>query len=406
MKRFLLFAALAALALLSCKKEIASKSETLYVSSGDSEVTKTNVTLTGTVRSDVLEEATTAGFVLTGTSGKYSSPKVFTCNLAGKAQYSVLLSVENDLEGLHGKRWYYKAFVDLESGRKYGKERSFLTEPIHVTSVSLSPSTSQYNLKVGETVSLAVVVLPDNATDKSFTFASTDSKVASVKSATVNDKPGIKITALDAGSATITVTSTDGKYKASCGVAVRSATAPSGAVDLGLSVYWGTRNLGATSDMDPGTTYNLKRGEDPAYKAKGGHWRLPTWLEYDELYKKCNVTVVTDGTPWSTDETQVQYQGRGIKFTSKTNGNSIIIPVVFQSWKRVYNSSIESWELTYRIQLWTGTWPEENRVDVHQVDLVQRYNPSNGDLGSSNIDHDSNPCMPSNYKFYVRPVAD
>ena len=405
MKRLLLLAALAVMASVSCKKEISTKSDTLYVVTDDSEVTATNVTLTGRVRSDYLEEAKTAGFVVSGTSGKYSGAKEFSCALKGNAEYSVSVSIATDLDDLHGKRWYYKAFVDLDSGRKYGKERSFLIDPIHVSSVTLNPSTTQYNLKVGETANIEVVVKPDNASDKSFKVTSSDTKVASVKSSTVNGNPGITITALAAGTATVSVKSNYGQITANCGVAVRSATAPSGAIDLGLGVYWGTRNLGATSDLDGGTKYNLKTGEDPATKVKGGSWRLPTTKEVEQLYKQCTMTSVTDGTPWSSNSSEITKQVRGVKFTSKINGNSIILPAVFGSWKYAsYNP--EQWEITYLSNYWTGSWTSDGRVMVYELKLVQKYYASDGELITQNFYNDQTNYMASNYEFYVRPVAD
>jgi transglutaminase/protease-like cytokinesis protein 3 len=58
-------------------------------------------------------------------------------------------------------------------------------------------------VEVGKTVALAPTIVPDNATDKSVTYASSDESVAKV------DGSGV-VTGVKAGTADITVTTTDG----------------------------------------------------------------------------------------------------------------------------------------------------------------------------------------------------
>ena len=86
-----------------------------------------------------------------------------------------------------------------------------VTSVIHVTSVSLNKATTE--IKKGETEQLTVTVLPANATDKSVTWSSSDPTIATVS----NDGT---ITAVGCGSATITVTTTDGGYTAQCATSV------------------------------------------------------------------------------------------------------------------------------------------------------------------------------------------
>lgn len=85
---------------------------------------------------------------------------------------------------------------------------------VAVTSVSLSQTTATMN--IGETVTLAATVAPDDATDKSVTWASSDESVATVADGVV--------TAVAAGTATITVTTTDGAKTATCTVTVAEPT--------------------------------------------------------------------------------------------------------------------------------------------------------------------------------------
>jgi hypothetical protein len=129
------------------------------------------------------------------------------------------------------------------------------------------------------------------------------------------------------------------------------------AVDLGLSVKWADRNVGASSPSDYGSffawgetrpkndygkstlkycldyeshlynKYNTKSNygtidnkshldlsDDAAHANWGGKWRMPTNEEQNELREKCTWTWTSQG-------------GRnGYKVTSKANGNSIFLP--------------------------------------------------------------------------------
>ena len=117
-------------------------------------------------------------------------------------------------------------------------------------------------------------------------------------------------------------------------------------VDLGLSVKWATCNVGASSPTGYGNYYawgetstksrydddNCKtwkrslsdiRGNssyDAARANWGGSWRLPTKSEYDELVNNCT-------RQWTT-----QNGVKGMRFTSKKNGNSVFFPAA--GWRR------------------------------------------------------------------------
>ena len=85
--------------------------------------------------------------------------------------------------------------------------------PIHVTSVSLDKS--EASLKVGNTLKLNATVNPSDATNKSVTWSSSDTNIATV------DADG-KVTAKKAGKVTITVTSNDGNKSATCALTVEA----------------------------------------------------------------------------------------------------------------------------------------------------------------------------------------
>lgn len=128
-------------------------------------------------------------------------------------------------------------------------------------------------------------------------------------------------------------------------------------VDLGLSVKWATCNVGASKPEEAGyyfawgetkpkyrydwstyeycfngskqkiTKYNtdpkcsygenvdndtiLDLSDDAAYMNWGGNWRMPTYEEWDELINNSTRT----------------YVGNCVKFTSKINGNFVLMPI-------------------------------------------------------------------------------
>ncbi len=88
------------------------------------------------------------------------------------------------------------------------------SETVAVTGITLDKST--LDLNEGETGTLVATVAPENATNKNFTFTSSDPTVASVE--------GNVVTAVKEGTATITVTTEDGNYTATCTVTVNPAT--------------------------------------------------------------------------------------------------------------------------------------------------------------------------------------
>ena len=125
-----------------------------------------------------------------------------------------------------------------------------------------------------------------------------------------------------------------------------------GYVDLGLSVKWATKNVGASSSSDYGdyfawgetetkssydwdncfdclddtgdswgtykiggkTSISPTSGYDTARENWGGTWRMPTIAELEELCNKCDWTWTSQGGHY------------GALVTSKTNGNSIFLP--------------------------------------------------------------------------------
>lgn len=84
---------------------------------------------------------------------------------------------------------------------------------VNVTGVTLTPSTAA--LEVAEEVQLTATVAPASATDKTVSYSSSNTGVATVTA-------GGKVKGVSAGSAVITVTTTDGGFEDVCAVTVTS----------------------------------------------------------------------------------------------------------------------------------------------------------------------------------------
>ena len=208
------------------------------------------------------------------------------------------------------------------------------------TSIPLSPD---------DTHRLTATVLPADADNPAVVWASSNADVATVINGLV--------VAIAPGTCTITCSATDGSgVKAGCKVTVETHDY----VDLGLpsGTLWATCNVGANSpeeygdyyawgetelksdyswstykyykgtyntmtkyctDSDYGTVDNkteLEPSDDAASVNWGSNWQMPNREQCDELYNSSYTT-----TTWTT-----MNGVKGLKITSKSNGNSIFLP--------------------------------------------------------------------------------
>ena len=259
-----------------------------------------------------------------------------------------------------------------------------------VTSITLNETS--LSLNSGDTHTLTATVSPSDATDKGITWSSSNTGVATV------DANGL-VTAIAAGTCTITATAKDGSgVVATCVVTVHAY------VDLGLpsGTLWATCNIGANKPTNYGyyfawgetvpygqedtgnahnysttgsyikTTFNwgtykycsgtdrntlmkycndsscgyngftdtlteLELEDDAAYVNWGSGWRMPSKEQFDELLNSSYTT-----TEWT-------YQGR--KITSKSNGNSIFLPAAgYRGGTSLYDDGLYGnyWSRTLR----------------------------------------------------------
>ena len=98
-------------------------------------------------------------------------------------------------------------------------DRHAINGPVVITASAVKPVTgvsldkTELTLDEGDSATLAATVSPEDASNKNVTWTSSDEKVATV------DATG-KVTAIKAGTATITVTTEDGEKTATCAVTV------------------------------------------------------------------------------------------------------------------------------------------------------------------------------------------
>ena len=223
-----------------------------------------------------------------------------------------------------------------------------VTVTVPVTGVALN--TSSLTLKEGSKQTLTVTISPSDATDKTVTWTSSAPGIASVTNG--------EVTAVAAGNAIITAKAGDKEDR--CTVLVTSKSVPFEMVDLGLSVKWANKNIGADTPEDYGNfyawgetqpkdiyywntykwcngsensltkyNYNSEYGivdnkttldpeDDVASVTLGGAWRMPSWREMCELYD-CEWT-------WTNG---------GYKITGPS-GNSIFLPAAGDHMNATY----------------------------------------------------------------------
>ena len=248
--------------------------------------------------------------------------------------------------GYSGSYWSSSLYVDEPSKAKYvrfdynGFQQSTLfrncgisIRPVFGDYIKVSDihlNKSELQLVVYGTETITATVLPENASLKALSWASSNSSIATVTSTG-------EVTAVAEGSTIITVSATDGSgVSADCEVTVTALPLPiPEAIDLGLSVKWASFNLGATSPEEIGDYYSwgetapkaeyswstyaygnssngpfseyvtldtygivdnkttLDLDDDAANVQLGGNWRMPTIDEWKELRANCTRTSET-----------------------------------------------------------------------------------------------------------------
>ena len=212
---------------------------------------------------------------------------------------------------------------------------------------SLELSLTELELELDATKKLTTIIVPSYAKNTTLTWESSNENVARVSSSGT-------VTAMGIGTCTITCCTTDGSnLSATCQVRVKASHEY---VDLALpsGTLWATCNIGADTPEDYGdyfpwgetslegrdsyswqtylyggdtmetmTKYNasdgqmeLLRGDDAATVNWGSMWQMPSKAQLDELLND----------EYTTRNLTTQEGVKGLKITSKGNGNSIFLP--------------------------------------------------------------------------------
>ncbi|ABQ04240.2 Ig-like domain-containing protein [Flavobacterium johnsoniae] len=207
---------------------------------------------------------------------------------------------------------------------------------IAVTSVSLSPSSASLN--AGGTQQLTPTVLPANATNKSVTYSSNNTAVATVNSSGL-------ITAVANGTATITVSTVDGNKTSTCIVTV-STTSGGGNYYTIKNRWTGAYLSDAGTNTGYGTTVSGNNYKWQKIAIDATYFVLKN-VATGELMNiegqtgsvQCNIT---DTTFWSAQWSSDYIDGTWVRLRNRwQTGN--IIHVENQTGSAQYGNSQDGW---------------------------------------------------------------
>ena len=185
-----------------------------------------------------------------------------------------------------------------------GYVRTGTTEPVPVDSITLNKTS--ISISVGNSEKLTATVKPENATDRTLNWASTDTSVATVA-------PDGTVTAVKAGAATITATAVDGSGKsAACTVTVTGGTTPSqpGGSTGGSSGGGG----GSSSDRDSSDSNPIIKTETKN-NTDGSTTKI-------ETRRDGSVTQTTTGKDGSVSKTETKPDGSSVTETKAADGST------------------------------------------------------------------------------------
>ena len=203
---------------------------------------------------------------------------------------------------------YTKSGVTFENGKYYAI--TVKMNPKKVSSISLNKTSA--SLAIGGTVELSATVSPSDAVDKTVTWSSSNSSVATVNSTGV-------VTAKAAGSATITATANDGSGKtATCSVTVYPAGTivwdSSNISDLyvsGTSTSYTKEGITLSANADMIDAWYMGGISFNAHASGGFTFTAPTGKQFTKIEMTLNGSAGWDiaamesklGTGWAYDDT-------------------------------------------------------------------------------------------------------
>ncbi len=158
-------------------------------------------------------------------------------------------------------------------------------EDIHVTGVSLD--ITEDTLDINCTVQLTAIVTPDDATDKSITWSTSDASIATVSI------DGL-VTGISGGAATITATTNDGDFTVTCNIQVNGKGTISSIMTKGTLKTTGN-NMGVDLAVDAsGLPYLALNAYDAALaadtKAACEVWKFSTGTNWNQFGDRVDIT--------------------------------------------------------------------------------------------------------------------
>ncbi len=194
-----------------------------------------------------------------------------------------------------------------------------INEPATISVTDVSLDQNALTLTEGDTVQLTATVEPADATNKDVTWSSNDEAIATV------DANG-KVTAVDTGTTTITVTTEDGNKTATCAVTVKHGNMiltpqkDATCTEEGNAEYWTCKTCGKifsdaagkteitlADTVIPVTNHNYKDGKCTVCGAVDPNYQEPTNPTKDEPATEDSTkntkdnTVTKSSTPQTSD---------------------------------------------------------------------------------------------------------
>lgn len=241
-------------------------------------------------------------------------------------------------------------------------------EVVGVTGITLTQT--EVTLEVGENTTLEERILPENATEKGVTWASADSKIASVENG--------KVTALSEGETIITIKSVDGEHTAQCKVTVTAASEP---VELSEFHF---RLSGNENDSSIGVEQlRLVSDGNGAYRliaptsAVAGYIATTLTITAPESLKE---SFYVTYTTWNNDDGGSHCFGEK---TEESVSGQLVLSDYFNSWARV-DKKLEYSDFVIRV----GSKGKEYKVSFSLYNDLKRlwiYPSESGSSGRMDI---------------------
>jgi uncharacterized protein YjdB len=266
---------------------------------------------------------------------------------AAYAETSAGLTIKIDMVNARYVRLYSNG-SDKNANNHYVEAEvyGFDGQVVHPAGLTLNKGTAA--LEVGETSALTAKIMPLNTTDKSVTWSSSDTSVATVSGTGT-------VTGIKAGTATITATAVDGGQKAACVVKVTAVSKNLSAGTMFTSTLFssissitdGNKSTGAFADdypsggglqyveMDLGAYYDLSK--------------IKLWHYYGDGRKYNDVIVRVSNDPTFAAEATTVYSNDGdnsagfgagtdAAYAETSAGMTIPIDMVNARYVRLYSS--------------------------------------------------------------------